>query len=237
MTKFFIYILIVLFTINVSSQATTIKLDYTVSYEIQNRKNIKDTIKISFDKEGKYFYSDTEILAKDLAKTIFKKKQHLINNSKIHLVFDVDKELAYINFNSGQNSMFFRMDITDFIPKGDLKQDSITPDKIQFISKRTDKKVSVLNSEYNLYEMYPSHEVEKPIYVAFDESYDFNINNILYLFASKFALAENNLLEQTSINRGIIMQVKNHKDTTILKAVNIAKQQKTIKFNHSFTID
>ncbi|WP_456442605.1 hypothetical protein [Psychroserpens sp.] len=237
MTKSFICILIVLFTVNVSSQSTTIKLDYTVSYEIQSKKNVKDTLKISFDKEGKYFYSDTEILAKDLAKTIFKRKQHLINNSKIHLIFDVDKELAYISFNSGQNAMFFQMDITDFMPKGGMKHDSIAPEKIQFISKRTDKKVSVLNSEYNLYKMYPSHEVEKPIYVAFDESYDFNINNILYLFASKFALAENNFLERTDINKGIIMQVKNHKDTTILKAVNITTQQKTIKFNHSFTID
>jgi len=237
MTKFFTPILILLFVINVTSQSTIVNLDYTVSYEIPSVKKGKDTLSISFDKDGKFLFTDTNILAKDLARKVFRTNQALINNSKINLLFDVEKELAYINFNSGQNHMFLQMDINSFLPSKPVKQDSIESKEVQLISKQTDEKVWVMNSEYKLYEIYTSGEVEQPVYVAFDESNSFNINNLLYLFFEKLALTESTLLKPKSISKGIIMQIKNHKGDVILTAVNILKQHKKIEFNHSFTID
>jgi len=237
MTKFFTPILILLFVINVTSQSTTVNLDYTVSYEIPSVKKGKDTLNISFDKEGKYLFTDTNILAKDLARKVFRTNLTLINNSKISLLFDIKKELAYINFTSGLNHLFLQIDINSFLPNKPVRQDSIESKEVQLNSKQTNEKALVMNTEYNLYKIYTSGEVEQPVYVAFDESNSFNINNLLYLFFEKLALTESNLVKPKNIGKGIIMQIKNHKGDEILTAINVLKQQKKIEFNHSFTID
>ena len=237
MIKKITFVFMLLFAVSSFSQTTTIQLDYSVSYEVINARKVNDTISISFDEEGNYFYTNTKSLAKDLARSFFKYNQTLINNSNINILFDVRKELLFINFESDSNYVFFKMNVNDLLPNTDSKKDTIDPKEIELVSEPTNKKVTVLDSEYNLYKIFPSHETDKPIYVAIDKINSFNINHLIYFFAKKFSLAENLLLKPIHIPKGIIMLVKNHKEDTILKIINVKKQPKKIEFNHSFTID
>ena len=87
------HILPIVFVLNVcitQAQQLTLKIDQTVDYVIQNSRKGNDTITIGYSESGRYLWTNSKSLAKDLGRSIFRKNPDLLKDAKlIRTTYDV----------------------------------------------------------------------------------------------------------------------------------------------------
>ena len=237
MKSYCILFLLVLFEFNSFAQSKTIDLNYKVQYEFTN-KNKLDTLEIRFNKEGTYLYTDNDYLAKDLARSIYSASRNSQYETQIDIILDVKDDFVFINFEGGKNRIYFQMDINDFLPKSNSPVSSIdsiiNTKEISIICEKTAETTIFNGKEYPFYRIYPDAEADKPILVAFDTSKEFTINTLFNSLVSKVIASSNERIKPAKIQEGIIIEVKDHNNKTLIRALEIKDELKSISINYSF---
>ncbi|WP_299333900.1 hypothetical protein [uncultured Psychroserpens sp.] len=230
-----IYTLIVLLFVAFGySQEQKITIDYTVDYIIpNNRKGTADTITIGYSKNGKHLWTNSEYLAKDLGKSMFKSNSKMMENADLDIIYDSENSILIMHFESGKNDMFINMDLETLM----TKQISFNEDdEFELISENTKESIDVAGHKTTIYDLYPSNKPSDIISVAFDESIEIQ-NNTLFksLFELIFAAEGSANLLGMNLPNGLIMKATN-KGNTMIEAYKIDTRKKTININYSFKI-
>lgn len=227
--------LIVLLVVAVSySQEQQITIDYTVDYLIPNdRKGTSDTITIGYSKNGKHLWTNSEYLAKDLGKKMFKSNSKMLENADLNIIYDSENAMLIMHFQSGKNGMFMTMDLEVLMSK---QVGYSEEDEFELLSNATNESITVVGHEATIYDLYPSNKPTDIISVAFDESLEIN-NNMLFktLFELIFSSQLNSNLLDINLPNGLILQASN-KGITMMEAYNINTTKKTINLNYRFKI-
>ena len=215
------------------AQEKKISVDYIVEYLIPNKRQATiDTVKIGLDKSGRYIWTDSEYLAKDLAKSMFSGKENMMKNSELAIILDTKNMSVMLFFNSGENEMYMNMSLYNFFPVSG----SSDAESFELISENTNEKVSVADREGIVYNIYPSNETSEKIAVVFDESIDVNNNKLFNnFFKLVFAAEGGSVLNDLELPNGLILNISN-KGETFVEAIKIQTERKTFTINHSFKI-
>ncbi|MCD2260601.1 hypothetical protein [Psychroserpens luteolus] len=216
------------------AQEKTITIDYTVKYLSPNkRKGTTDTITVGFEKNGKYIWTNSKALAKDLGKSMFRKKPELLENSDLAIIYDSKNAMLIMCFESGKNEFFMNVELSAIIP-GPIPNDD--GDEFELISEKTEETITIANREATLYDVYPSHKNSETISVALDERIKIN-NNLLFkkFFEIMFAADDNAKLLGFNIPDGLLMKVGSD-EKTLIEAYTVDSTKKEITINYSFKI-
>lgn len=219
----------------VRPQSQEFKLDYTVKYEIPSAAHGKDTIQVSFDREGNYLFTNNRLLAEQFAKSI-SKSFFLTDSPSLDVLIDAKKDQVLFFIESEANRFFMQMDL-DAIAGTNRNEDTTAYDtkskKYNLKSSILNEKTEVAGDEFNTYVLKVNDSLDKPIYIAIDESRNYNVNRVLNMFMSRFAKK----FESVDIDNGIIMMVKDSKNKVILKAIAVEEKPMKVTFTNSLTID
>lgn len=228
-------IFIFLFVNIVFGQDEAITIDYSVDYVIPKRNNQSaDTITVGFDKAGRYLWTDSEFLAKDLAKSVFKGNNRLLDAAKLNLLLDTENLSLQLFFNSGDNAMYMKLALSNFfpIPKEEKKEKNV-----DLISEPLNDSVSVIGREGQLYDVFPSNDIDDKITIALEENMKVNNNKLFKQFFRIALAAEGSGTEINDLELpdGLILGIFDD-DQTLIEAISIKEKVKTITINHSFNI-
>lgn len=232
--KHILTLILFLFVFFGYAQERTITIDYTVDYLIPNkRKNTSDTISVGFSKDSKYIWTNSKSLAKDLGRSMFRRNPEILDNADLGIIYDTEKAVIMMCFQSGKNQLFFNFEISTFLP---YPQANNTAEEFELLSDNTHETINIADREATNYNIYPSNKESDLMTVAFDES--ISIQNT-QLFNKIFELMfESNLgssLLRIHIPDGLIMKVSN-KGETMIEAYKVDTSTKTININYSFKI-
>lgn len=218
------------------AQEKLITFDYTVEYVIPvERKSTSDTLVVCYDKEGKYIWTNSKGLAKELGRSVFRRNKKLLENSSVGILYSAESSELTMYFESGKNRLFFNFELEALLPQSKRYNDN-EDKEFELISENTNKTIEILDRHATLYEIYPSNQDSEIVEVAFDESIAINNNAFLRkIFESVFASRGGSILLGFNIPDGLVMQVS-EKGKTVLEAHHIDTTQKTININYSCNI-
>lgn len=217
-----------------NTQEKVIDIDYTVQYLIPKKRSTEvDTVSVGFNKEGKYLWTDSKFLAKDLAKSFFKNKEDLLNNAELNIVLDTENLTLMLFFNSGDNVMFMNLELSNLVP---LPPPSKNNKDIELIAEPTGDVIKILDKKAEVYDVYPSNDPNDSVYFAFDTSIEVKNNRLFEKFFSLFFAAEDNSkMKSLNFPNGLLLSISDE-DETIITANAIDTTTKTITLNYSFKI-
>ncbi len=233
MKKIFTLLLVLCFTFGYA-QEKKITINHTVEYLIPSkRKNTTDTISIGFDKNGKYLWTDSKSLAKDLGKSIFKGNNELLNSAELNIILDTEKMIVILFFKSGENEMYMNLELSKIVP---IPQNSENQEQFELISENTKETINIANRKAVIYDIYPSNEVNEVISIAFDESIAIDNNKLFKkFFELVFASEGSSSLFGMDFPNGLMMHVSNNGEV-MMEANKVDTKTKTININYSFKI-
>ncbi|MGS2727807.1 hypothetical protein ACU8DI_14445 [Psychroserpens sp. BH13MA-6] len=216
------------------SQEQSISIDYTVDYLIPNRRQqAMDTVSVGYQKDGKYIWTNSNALAQDLGKSIFRRNPELLENADLAIIYDTENALLMMCFLSGENEIFFKFEISNFLPP--IPQDG-DMDSYELISENTGEVIEVLDYKSTVYDIFPSNKETDIMTVAFNN--DLKVKN-KQLFKKIFQMILSSQMGSevvdVDIPEGLIMKVTN-KGKTMLEAYHVETSTKTININYSFKI-
>ncbi|MCH2196120.1 hypothetical protein [Kordia sp.] len=233
--KQFLFIVAFFATSFVIAQQDTLSatFDYEVSYEIKDRTKGTDTIKVAFDKSGRYLWTNYSKIADGYSFMFLKPKNENLPNFLSSIIYDTQSTKFYISIYNKELSFFMKVDLLSMVPKS--PQEINEP--INLIADKSSETIPVLNKERTIYKIYPSSEPEEKnkLDVVFDVSYPVN-NNIVFggLFNTMF-ISDNELSVKMDLPQGIILYVA-EKNKPLLKAISIKKISRTITINNTLEI-
>ena len=217
------------------AQEKAITIDYTVKYLIPKKGNSSatDTITVGFEKDGKYIWTNSKSLAKDLGRSILRRNNQLLEESELAIIYDTENASLMMCFKSGKNEFFMNFELSAIIP-GPMPRDG--EEEFELISENTKETISIAGRKATFYDVYPSHKEGEALSLAVDESTKVN-NNLLFkkFFELMFASEDNSKMLGFNIPDGLIMKVEN-KGETMIEAHKVDTTQKTININYSFKI-
>ena len=227
----FLFILVLSFSY---AQEKIITIDYTVDYHIPKKNKTEvDTVSIGFDKSGRYLWTDSEFLAKDLGRSIFRGKEELLKDAQIGIIIDTEKLTITLFFKSGDNDIYMNVALDAIIP---ISKSTKTENEFELLSEPTGETITVLDREIEVYSIYPSNKPNDTVYFALDKELEVNnsklFNNFLSLF---FASEANSQMKGLNFPNGLILNISDD-GKTILEAHKLETTTKTITINHSYKI-
>lgn len=216
------------------AQEQNITIDHIVDYIVtNNQKGKNDSISVGFSEDGKYIWTNSKFLAKDLGKSIFNNKPELLNNSDLDIIYNTETSAIMLCFKSGENKMFMNILLSTFMP---ATNNPNAQEEFALISEKTGETLNILNRNTNVYSIFPSNKTEESISIAFDQSIEIKNNKLFKkLFAIIFESEGGSNLFDIDIPNGLIMKVFNQ-GQTVLEAYNFNSNTKTITINYSFKI-
>ncbi|WP_299277139.1 hypothetical protein [uncultured Psychroserpens sp.] len=216
------------------AQEKTITIDYTVEYLAPNkRKGTNDTITVGFEKNGKYIWTNSKSLARDLGKSMFRRNAEMLENAELAIIYDTEKAALMMCFQSGENELFMNFELSALVPMPFPSEDE---EEFELISENTQETINIADRKATVYDVYPSHKNSEKISVAFDDSLKVKNSQLFKkIFELMFASKNNANLLGFNIPDGLIMQVASDEETMI-KAHKVDTTQKTININYSFKI-
>jgi len=223
-----------LFCISIGyAQKKSITIDYSVQYTIPSKyKKVADTVTIGFDKNGKYLWTDSEYLARDFGKSIFKGKESLLQNAEMSIVFDTENGAIMLFFTSGKNEMYMNIELSSIIPLPENSEDN----NFELISESSNETITVAGREAVVYDVFPSNKESDKISLAFDESINLNNNKLFKKFFELIFAAEgSSTMEDINLPNGLLLRISSNNETMI-EATQVDTKIKTLKFNYSFKI-
>lgn len=223
---------LILCYISIGFSQETVRIDYSVDYLIPSARTQKtDTVTIGFDKTGKYIWTDSEYLAKDLGRSIFKGREDLSENSKLGIILNTETTTVQLFYSSGDNEMYMNMALSSLIPlpKG-------SEEEFELISKNTTKTINVAGHDAAVYEVYPSNDEAEKIKLGLDESFDINNNQLFKkLFQLFFAAEGSSSMNDINLPNGLILNISNQGEV-LIEAYNINTKPKIFNINYSITV-
>ncbi|EDP69940.1 hypothetical protein FBALC1_10422 [Flavobacteriales bacterium ALC-1] len=233
MNKTLTYILILVLGFSYA-QEKNITIDYTVDYIIPKKNTTQaDTVSIGFDKNGRYLWTDSEYLAKDLGRSIFRGKEELLKDAEIGIILDTEKLTITLFFSSGDNEIYMNVALDAIIP---IRNSNKPGETFELLSETTGDTIKVLDHEVEVYSVFPSNKPDDTIYIGFDKELKVDntklFDNFLSLF---FAAEENSEMKALNFPNGLILNISDE-GQTIIEAHKIDTNTKTITLNHSYKI-
>lgn len=233
MKKLFIVFLVLLCAIGTNGQELTVNLDYEVTYTIPApRRNTSDTITVSFTKDGRYLHSNIPFLGEDFGRSVLKNPDIDLSNSDANFVLDTKQMLFYFHFKFEDNVMFMKMDIENFIP---AERDPLEGD-LDLIAEATGDKMSLLDSRFPTFLLYPKNEPEEPVTLAMDTNRPVNNLNLINEFV-KLMLRKTESKGSASfdIPNGLILGAYTTSGT-LFEAISVKDINSTINISNGFNI-
>jgi len=218
------------------SQNESFKVNYTVDYLIPKKNGQKDSLSISFNKDGKYLITESKSLAESITKQLMGSLMQNENNlnTSTHIILNTSTGEIYINVNMSNNRMFFKIDITQFMPKNNNSTNF--GEGFKLITEKTDSSLNIFDKEIPFYDIYPKNEKDDRINVAIDSDYEVNNNQVFKRFFELVLKSMNaSSTFEVDLPQGLILSVKQD-NKTLIEAYNIDDTEKTIDINYSFKI-
>ena len=199
------------------SQDLDVSLDYSVTYEVPNSsKNSIDTLSLSYDRKGKYIYTDSQFIGESLAIEIF----NTLANRTIdaNILFQIEDNKALIDVRVDDNEIYLNMDMAAIIPQAVIDSDNTT-ELTQLISEKSPKTTTILGKEYTTYFLYPEGEPFNAMTLVVDEALPVNNNSIMKGFLTLlFNRPDTNI--EVEFPNGLILMLADS-SMTHLKAINV----------------
>ena len=216
------------------AQEKIITIDYTVDYLIPKKNGIEiDTVSIGFNKTGRYLWTNSEYLAKDLGRSIFNGQEVLLKDAEIGIILDTENLTVTLFFSSGENQIYMNVALNAIIPIPDPSSSSKT---FELVAEPTGENITVLDREIEVYSVFPSTDQNDTVYFAFDDTIDMDNNKLFGNFLSLFfASEENTKMESLNFPNGLILNISDD-GQTVVEAHKINTKRKTITLNHSYKI-
>lgn len=217
------------------SQETVIDIDYTVDYAIPNeRKKTIDTISIGFDKDGKYLWTNDDLLTNEFGKSVFLGGANKIEGSQFNLIYSAENDKLIIFFKFAESIIYANLDIENILPVDE--KDAIN-ENINLITEDIKEEDSVVDFKTITYKLYPDFEPSEAITISVAD----NLNCKNNVFFSKFVGL---MLRMTSskgqitvdLPDGLILKALDEKGSVLIEAINVDNTKKTLTINHSFKI-
>ncbi len=228
--------LIVFVSVNFSGigQELSISMDYNVVYRIPSpAKGTVDTVGISFDKMGKYLYSDNAMLGKDFGRSVFENPNLDLTTASSNFIVDTEKMEVYFHFSLDENMMFFKMNLETLLP---IEADPFEGD-LEIITEKTKDRIEIGGKRYPSYLLYPSSEPDEPLTLVIDPSRPVNNYNVINEFI-QLMLRKTNSKGSMSLNipDGLILGIYT-KSGTLMEAITVEDISTQINISNRFKID
>ena len=226
-------ILFISFGVSGLSQSLDVSFNYSVTYQIPSlKRNTVDTLEVKMDKEGHYLYTESNSLGLDFATSVFSSPTLDLSSATSSILLDTKRMIIYFNFEIENNVMFFKMDLDKILPNV-----SDTPSEdMNLISEKLSNKLSIDNSNYDAYLIYPESEPENPLTVAIDSKRPVdNVSTIGEFFKMMLRKSNSEGDFNLDIPDGLIVSIKNG-DEVLLEAIQIKDEVTKINIHHSFKI-
>lgn len=230
-----IVIIFLLITSLSFAQETVIDIDYVVDYAIPNNRNESiDTVSIGFNKSGKYLWTNDEVLTKEFGKSVFLGGANNLNDSDFNIIYDVEANQFIILFSFGKSVIYANLDVETIIP---LNKEDGFDDNFNLISELISDQEKLLSQSCSIYELYPESEPEDKLNILVANNLDCK-NNV---FFSKFVglmlkMTSSKGEITTELPDGLILKAFDKDGSTLMEAVKIDDNKKTININYSFKI-
>lgn len=222
----------------VAQDQFTATFDYEVTYEIPDTTKGKDTIKIAFDKSGRYLWTDYSKISDRYAFLLSQSETLQEDDMSINIIYDTETTKVYMNLYSSHFSFFMKMNLTALLPNRMASRPF--SESFEMLTEKSSKKASLLGKEYPVYKVYPENfdgEKDK-INIVFGEDFPVNNNTIFKSFLDLMTNDDNDAGIKTNFPKGIILQVASPspKEEVLVKAINVKKVSKTITINNTLEI-
>ncbi|MFP4846361.1 hypothetical protein [Winogradskyella sp. PE311] len=216
------------------AQEKKITIDYTVEYLIPKKnKTETDTVSIGFEKNGRYLWTNSEYLAKDLGRSIFRGKEQLLKDAEIGIILDTEKLTITLCFSSGENEIYMNVALNTIIP---IPNSNNASESFELLSEPTGEMIKVVNREAEIYTVFPSNKPDDTIYFALDKEFKVDNTKLFDNFLSLFFAAEENAeMKASNFPNGLILNILDD-GKSVIKAHKIDTKKKTITLNHSYKI-
>lgn len=230
-----ILIIFLLATLVSFAQETVIDIDYTVDYVVPNkRKKTVDTISIGFNKDGKYLWTNSNILTSEFGNSVFLGGAKNIDDAQFNLIYSVENGTFIILFKYGESVIYANLDIETIIP---MDEEDSFDENMNLVAEQINEKERVLDFDCSSYKLYPDSKPNEAITISVADDLE-SKNNV---FFSKFI---NLMLRMTSskgqinvdLPDGLILKVLDDEGSVLIEAINVENNKKTITINHSFKI-
>jgi hypothetical protein len=234
MKKVLFLIVFISITYSTVSQELTIALDYNVVYEIPSpAKGTVDTVEISFDKMGKFLYSDNANLGQDFGRSVFENPNLDLTKAKSNFIVDTEKMEVYFHFSLDENMMYFKMNLETLLP---VEADPFEGD-MEIIAEETKDRIEIAGKPYPSYLLYPNTEPDEPLTLVIDPSRPVNNFNVINEFI-QLMLRKTNSKGSMSLNipAGLILGIYT-KSGTLLEAITVEDISTKINISNRFKID
>lgn len=191
-----------------------------------------DTVSISFDKAGKYLFTDFPLLKDDFGASLFKGTELDFSSAVTHFILDTEKMDVLFNIDFDANVMFVKMNIESFIPNSANPLD----DDIELISEATSKTMTVAGKDYPTYFLYPISEPEDTLTLAIDTTRLVDNNKLIDQFLTLMLKeTQSNGTISYNLPNGLILAVYS-KQGIMIEAISVEDIDTTITISHSFKI-
>lgn len=230
-----IIFLFLLVTTVTFSQETVIEIDYVVDYIIpNNKKESVDTVSIGFNKNGKYLWTNYNILGNEFSKSILLGNTSKINDTEFNLIYSVEDNKMILYFNFDKSKIYANVDIETIVPMD--RRDAFDED-FNLVATKLNEEKSILDYSCSTFDLHPDNDPSDAITVLVANDLDCK-NNV---FFSKFVSL---MLKMTSskgeiksdIPDGLILKAYDKSGSPMIEAINVDKNKKTITINQSFKI-
>jgi hypothetical protein len=215
-------------------QDLAVSLDYKVIYKIPSpARSTTDTVAISFDKKGKFLYSDNAVLGADFGRSVFENPKLDLSSARSSFVVDTEKMEVYFHFSLDQNMMFFKMNLETLLP---VEADPFQGD-MEIISEETKDRIEIAGKRYPSYILYPNTEPEDPLTIVIDPSRPVNNFNVINEFI-QLMLRKTESKGSMSLNipEGLILGVYSTSGT-LMEAISAENISTNINISNRFKID
>lgn len=213
------------------SQEKTIKIDYIVDYSVPSkRNNTVDTVSIGFNKDGKYLWTNHNKLVLNLAKSLLKNSSEDYTKAETNLILNTEEGILTLIFELNDNIIFFKLGLDSFLPKND------NDDSLDLITQVSDETITVLEKDAAIYNIFPKNNPKDVLSIATDKTLNVN-NNLIFKKFFEIAFQKSGFKDDTLPNMpsGLIMKLID-KNKTLIEAIKVDKNKRTIKINYNFKI-
>ncbi len=235
MRKLLFISLLIISGFSAYGQSATVNLDYEVTYVVPNaRKQTTDTVTINITKDGRYLFTEENIMGADFANGLFPNPSMNTSQSQSFLLMDTQEMMVYMNFGFGKNSFLFKMDVKDFIPTPQTFE--FEEEKLELVSKKAEKKIEVNGISYDTYSIYPAQEPDRPLVMAVDSDKPVT-NNKIFEELFKIMVNSTNASGFTyDIPEGLILYMELD-NKMIIQVIETKKISKKVSFSYNLSIE
>ncbi len=196
------------------------KVDFELDYEVEYwAPKSKDTIKIAIGKDGRYLYTDSEVVAKSFG-SITRRFQPAKGkeDADLKLLFDMETTFMLMDIKIGQNTVIANVDLSQFMNRGGLVDSTETG---YLKASPTALKVDNNGKKYKLFAVAPDSKPEDIIYMAFDEKYPVDYNQY---FSRMISMATGERIN-IDLPKGVLVYVEDKKGDVMLELISVKKKK------------